>query len=68
MKLVYQCMAIFFIFSPISNHLHPLQAENCDSNSRLVVDDDDDGKFRLERVKALRYLRINQERKVLFLI
>ena len=68
MKLVYQCMAIFFNFSPTSNHLHPLQAENCDSNSRLVVDEDDVGKFRLERVKALRYLRINQERKVLFFI
>ena len=51
MKLVYQYMAIFFTFSPISNHLHPLQVENCDSNSRLVVDEDDNGKFRLERVK-----------------
>ena len=68
MKLVYQCMAIFFNFSPTSNHLHPLQAENCCSNSRLEVDDDDDGEFRLQRVKALRYLRINQERKVLFFI
>ena len=43
-------MAIFFTFSPTSNHLHPLQVENCDSNSRLVVDEDDNGKFRLERV------------------
>ena len=33
-----------------SNHLHPLQVENCDSNSRLVVDEDDYCKFRLERV------------------
>ena len=41
MKLVYQYMAIFFTFSPTSNHLHPLQVENCDSNSRLVVDEDD---------------------------
>ena len=41
---------IFFHFSPISSHLHPLQAENCDSNSRLVVDEDDSGKLRLERV------------------
>ena len=32
----------------ISTHLHPLQVENCDSNSRLVVDEDDNGKFRLE--------------------
>ena len=38
MKLIYQCMAIFF--------------ENCDSNSRLVVDEDDNGKFRLEGVKV----------------
>ena len=51
MKLVYEYMVIFFNFSPISNHLHPLQVENCDSNSRLVVDEDDNGKFRLEMVK-----------------
>ena len=34
-------MVIFLNFSPTSNHLHPLQVENCDSNSRLVVDGDD---------------------------
>ena len=45
-------MTIFFNFSLTSNHLHPLQVENCDSNSRLVVDEDDNGKFRLERVDA----------------
>ena len=41
-------------FSPstTSNHLHPLQVENCDNNSRLVVDEDDNGKFRLQRVKV----------------
>ena len=39
-------MTIFFNLSPTSNHLHPLQVENCDSNSRLVVDEDDNGKFR----------------------
>ena len=50
-KLVYQYIAIFFNFSPISSHLHPLQVENCDSNWRLVVDEDDNGKLRLERVK-----------------
>ena len=44
-------MAIFFNFSPTSNHLHPLQVESCDSNSRLVVDENDNGKFRIERVK-----------------
>ena len=43
-KLFYQYMAIFFTFSPTSNHLHPLQVENCDSNSRLVVDEDDNVK------------------------
>ena len=51
MKLVYQYMVIFFNFSLTSNHFHPLQVENCDSNSRLVVDEDDYRKFRLERVK-----------------
>ena len=50
MKLVYQYMTIFFNFSLTPNHLHPLQVENCGSNSRLVVDEDDNGKFRVERV------------------
>ena len=59
MKLAYQYMAIFFNFSPTSNHLYPLQVENCDSNSRLVVDEDDYGKFRLERVKALKFFHGN---------
>ena len=49
-KLVYQYLAIFIIFSPTSNHIHPLQGENCESNSRLVVDEDDNGKLRPERV------------------
>ena len=47
-------MVIFFNFSLTSNH-HPLQVENCDSNSRLVVDEDDNGKFRLERVKVTQH-------------
>ena len=47
-------MVIFFNFSTTSNYLHPLQVENCESNSRLVVDEDDNGKFRLERVKFAR--------------
>ena len=38
-KLVYQHMAIFLNFTPTPCHLHPLQVENCDSNSRLVVDE-----------------------------
>ena len=52
MKLFYQYMVIVFIFSPTSNHLQSLQVENCDSNSRLVVDEDDNGKFRPERVEG----------------
>ena len=55
MKLVYRYMAIFFNFSPTLNHLHPLQAENWDSNSRLVVDEDENGKLRLERVNYHSY-------------
>ena len=51
MKLVYQ--HIFCNCSPTSSHLHALQVENCDSNSRLVVDQDDNGKVRLERVKTV---------------
>ena len=51
MKLFYKYMTIFFNFSPTSIYLHPLQVENCDSNSRLVVDEDDNGKLRPERVK-----------------
>ena len=33
-----------------SCHLHLLHVENCDSNSRLLVDEADDGKFSLKRV------------------
>ena len=43
--------SIFFHLSPTLSQIHPLQVENCDSNSRLVVDEDDSGKLRLERVK-----------------
>ena len=48
MKLVTNYLAIFFNFSATSNHLHPLQVENCDSNSRLVVDEDDNVKSGLK--------------------
>ena len=66
MKLFHQYMTIFVNFSPTSSHLHPLQVENCDSNLRLVVDEDDNGKFGLERVnhaklqvcKSLKYQEI----------
>ena len=40
----------FFHLSPTVSHFHSLQVENCDSNSRLEVDEDDNGKLRLERV------------------
>ena len=53
MKLFFEYKVIFFNLSSTSNHLHPLQVENCDSNSRLVVDEDANGKFRLERFKPL---------------
>ena len=53
MKLFYIYMSIFFNFSPISSHLYPLQVENCDSNSRLVVDEDDNAKLRPERVNII---------------
>ena len=51
-------MAIFFNFPLTSSYLHPLQVENCYSNSRLVVDEDDNGKFRLETVKSLYILEM----------
>ena len=54
MKLVYQYMSIFFNFSPTSSHLHPLQVENCD-----IVDEDDNGKVRLERVKLVLFEHLN---------
>ena len=50
-------MAIFLNFLLTASHLHPLQVENCDSNSRLVVDDDDNGKLRLETVKKLSFIK-----------
>ena len=37
-----------FVIHTASSHLHPLQVEN-----RLVVDEDNNGKFRLERVDVL---------------
>ena len=49
MKFSWNCLTNHL--SPTSSYLHPLQVVNCDSNSRLVVDEDDNGNFRLERVK-----------------
>ena len=51
-NLVYQYMAIFFNVWTTSNHLRPLQVENRDRNSRLVVHEYKNGKFRLERIKG----------------
>ena len=39
LTLFHQYMTIFFMFSPTSSHLRPLQVENCGSNSRLIVDE-----------------------------
>ena len=64
-KLAYQYMVIFFNISPTSNHLHPLQVENCDSNSWLVVDEDDNGKFRLERAKPAAVLYFSKRTSML---
>ena len=36
-------ITIFFSIATHFKHLHPLQVENCDSNSRFVVDEDDNG-------------------------
>ena len=47
---------IFFSFAThFISSFHSLQGENCDSNSRLVVDKNDNGKFRLERVNLYLY-------------
>ena len=51
MKQFYEYMRIFFNLSPTSSHLYPLQVENCDSNSRLVVDEDDNVKSGLKGIK-----------------
>ena len=51
MKLLNKYLAIFFNFPPISSHLHPLQVENCDSNSWLVVGEDDNVKSGLKGLK-----------------
>ena len=59
MKLFYLYIAISSNFQPASSHLHPLQVKNCDKNSRLVVDKDDNGKLRLERVKREVIVRLN---------
>ena len=54
MKLFFQYVVIFLNFLSTSSLLHPLQAENCDSNLGLVVDKYENGKFRCGRVKPFR--------------
>ena len=41
-----------FRLPPTSSHLHQVHGKNCDSNARLVVDEDDKGQFRLERFNS----------------
>ena len=60
MKLVYQYMTVFFNFSLTSNHLHPLQVENCDSNSRLVVDEDDNVNSGLKGLSEWKLFRLHK--------
>ena len=42
---------LFFDLSPTLNNLHPLRVKTYDSNFRLVVDEDGNGKFKLGRNK-----------------
>ena len=53
-------MPIFFTFSSPSSHLHPLQVENCDSNSRLVVNEDDNVKFGLKGLNKTYFFGSNK--------
>ena len=57
LKLFYQYLAIFFNFSDTLSHLHPLQVENCGSNSRLVVDEMTMVNSGFKGLKALRMTR-----------
>ena len=50
MKLVYQDMPIFLRFTHFKSS-PSTTSRDCDSNSLLVVHEDDNGKFSLERVK-----------------
>ena len=56
MKLVYQFIEIF-IFIHIKSY-SSTTSQNCDTNSRLVVDEDDNGNFKPERVKWLLTLSV----------
>ena len=64
MKLVYQVMAISLNFSHTSTHLLPLQVENCDSNSRLAVDEDDYGNSGLKGLRRSRNFELQMTEKI----
>ena len=50
MKVVYQYMTIFLIFKPHQIIFIHYKSRIATAKSRLVVDEDDNDKFRLERV------------------
>ena len=54
----------FSHLSLTSSHLHPLQVENRDSNSRLVVDEDSNGEFRLDCLLEAFHLRNTPEKNI----
>ena len=56
-------ISIYFFYLPsTSSHLHQLYVGNCDSNSRLVVDEEDKGKFGLERVDtSIKYYKVRSD-------
>ena len=63
---------IDFNLPPTTDHFHPLQAKKCDRNPRLVVDEDDSGKFRLGRVKPAMFISTKlsslQRRDIVFMM
>ena len=68
LKMVHQYMVIFFNCSPTSNHFHPLQVGNCDSNSRLVVDEDDNVKSGLKGLRRWNIFMWTKRTKTLHFI
>ena len=44
---------LFFHLPPTSRHLYPLPVGGGDINAQLVVDEDDNGKFKFVRVNSL---------------
>ena len=54
------------MLSPTSSLLHPQQGDNWDSNSLLVVDEDDNGKFRLDSVSNVFLLDMKMMKQIAF--